>query len=312
MPPAGGASRQSVSITGFRNSRARPYRTARRTERGSRPRSRSSCRSSPSWARRRKSHAERADRDDRAFDHHHAPGDSLVGRRGQAPWALGVLVDAVERRPRPDEDVADDRRRDADGDDVAHLRAGAEPLRPGQHLDHGRPHQRPGREERDVLERVHGLVAERGLPEGRHVPEVEVDRPERERDEGMRQEAERAHRAQREERPEDRSGEPRDDAERCEVAEQQVLHHVERERLLLAERRDRRDERDDEEADAEREEEVAPLGDRRALARKRPGPLPVERRSDRDRDELERLERPRGLGGMSEEHSSSVGLRYAK
>jgi phosphoribosylformylglycinamidine cyclo-ligase len=86
-----------------------------------------------------------------------------------------------------------------------------------------------------------------------------------------------------------------------------VLRHVEREGLLLAKGRDRRHERDDEEADAEREEEVAPLLDRRALARQRPGALPVQERSDCDRDELKRLERPRRLRGMSEEHSSSVG-----
>ena len=202
---------------------------------------------------------------------------------------------------------------DADGDDVAHLRAGAEPLRPGQHLDHGRPHQRPGREERDVLEGVHGLVAKRGLPEGRQVPEEEVERPERQRDEGMRQEAERAHRAQREERPEDRAGEARDDAERGEIAEQQVLHHVEREGLLLAERRDRRDERDDEEGDAEREEEVAPLRDRRPLARRASWPA------------SSRATAPTAIGTSwsgSNDHvvsaecasstASSVGRRYAK
>src|SRR5207247_4065431 len=176
----------------------------------------------------------------------------------------------------------------------------------------GRPHQRPGGEDRDVLERVDRLVAERGLPQDRQMPDEEVERPERERDEWVREESERPHRAQREDRTQQRAGEAGDDAERREIADQQVLRHVERERLLLAEGRDRGYERDDEEADAEREEEVAPLGDGRSLARERSGPLPVEERSDGDRHQLERLERPRGLRGMSEQHRSSVGLRYAK
>ena len=60
----------------------------------------------------------------------------------------------------------------------------------------------------------------------------------------MREEAQGANRPHGEHRPQNRAGQPGDDAERREVAEQEVLDHVERERLLLAERRDRRDERD--------------------------------------------------------------------
>ena len=69
----------------------------------------------------------------------------------------------------------------------------------------------------------------------------------------------------------------RHDAERAEVAEQEVLDHVEREGLLLAERCDRRDERDRHERDAQAEEGGAPARHRRAAPRQRPGALGVER-----------------------------------
>ena len=47
----------------------------------------------------------------------------------------------------------------------------------------------PAVKKHDVLEGVDRLVAERGLPEERQVPEIEVDRPERKRDERVREEA---------------------------------------------------------------------------------------------------------------------------
>ena len=112
-----------------------------------------------------------------------------------------------------------------------------------------------------MLQRVHDLVSERGFPEEREVPDDEVHRPERQRDERMGEEAERPDRAHGEDRAEQRAGEPGDDAERPEIAEQQVLDHVEREGLLFPERGDRRDERDGDEKDAEPEEGRAPPGD---------------------------------------------------
>ena len=125
-------------------------------------------------------------------------------------------------------------------------------------------------------------------------------RPEREGDERVRQEAER--RTARTESSGRRIGpvEPGDDAERGEVAEEQVLHHVEGERLLLTELRDGRDERDRDQRDAEPEEEVAPPGDRRAL-RAASWPASSTARAQDDGHELERLEGPRGSCGMREE-----------
>ena len=91
----------------------------------------------------------------------------------------------------------------------------------------------------EVLERVDGAVMERRLVHKRDVPEVEVQRPEGQRDERMGQEAEAPHAGQGQHRPEDRPGETRNEGERCEVAEEDVLDHVDEEELLLAERIDR-------------------------------------------------------------------------
>ena len=115
-----------------------------------------------------------------------------------------VVIHAVDRLAGPDEDVAENRLEQADGDDVAELRRGAEPRRPGQHLDHRRPHERAGREEAEVLERVDGVVTDRTLVEKRDVPDVEVQRPERQ---ARRAVSERPRRrpGEREQRPQERS-----------------------------------------------------------------------------------------------------------
>src|SRR6266511_2086285 len=128
---------------------------------------------------------ERAHGDERALDHHHPSRDPLVGRRREPPRPVRLLVEAVEGRARPDEDVPEHRRGDADGGDVAHLRGRAEPLRPRKELDDGGPHDRARSEEARVLERVHRLVAKRGFPERRQVPGEEIHRPERKGDERM-------------------------------------------------------------------------------------------------------------------------------
>src|SRR3954469_25208679 len=71
---------------------------------------------------------ERQDRDDRALDHHHAAGQPLVVERRHPERPGRVLVERVEDRVRPDEDVPEDRRRDADYRDIAELCTGAEPF----------------------------------------------------------------------------------------------------------------------------------------------------------------------------------------
>src|SRR5207244_1159626 len=90
---------------------------------------------------------ERADRDERALEHHHAACDSLVGERRDPPTLRRMLVERIEDAAGPEEDVPEDRLEGADAEDIAELPAGAEPGRRGQHLDDRRPHQRPEAEE---------------------------------------------------------------------------------------------------------------------------------------------------------------------
>ena len=147
---------------------------------------------------------------------------------------------------------------EADDGDVAELGAGAEPLRSGQRLQHRQPHHEPGGEERDVLERVHRAVPNGRLVEERQVPEVEIDRPERECDERVGEHPQTLDRPERQQRPQDRACRAGEQAERREIADQHVLEHVEAEELLLADRGDRRREREQQERDSDREDEHPP------------------------------------------------------
>src|SRR5262249_48935274 len=104
---------------------------------------------------------ERDERDDRALDHHHAAGNALVLEGGDSPQPALVDVHRVEDAAGPEEDVPEHRLDDPHDGDVAELRAGAEPLRSGQGLDDGQPHDQAAGEEADVLQRVHAVVPER-------------------------------------------------------------------------------------------------------------------------------------------------------
>ncbi len=132
---------------------------------------------------------ERDDRDERALEHHQRPGEALVGVRREPEVVVSGVVDVVERRAAPDEDVADHGRDEADADDVRELRPGAEPLRGGERLEDREPEHDPGAEERDVLEGVQRARLDRSLVKGREVPEDEVRRPDREGDERVREDA---------------------------------------------------------------------------------------------------------------------------
>ena len=104
----------------------------------------------------------------------------------------------------------------------------------------------------------------------RDVPEDEVRGPDRERDERVREHAQAHDARKREHGAEERPGEPREQAERREVADEQVLRHVEREELLLADLRDRRGDRDQQQRDPEREEPDPPPGNGLPALRQRP------------------------------------------
>ena len=98
------------------------------------------------------------------------------------------------------------------------------------------------------------VVVQRRRVQERDVPHVEIDRPDRQRDQRMREKTQPIDRPQREHRPEHRPGQAGDEAQRCEIAEQDVLEHVHEEEVLFAEcgtarrhgpRHSRHEERDD-------------------------------------------------------------------
>ena len=95
---------------------------------------------------------------------------------------------------------------------------------------------------------------------------------------------------EREDGPQDRAGQAREEAERREVAEDDVLGHVHREELVLAPGRERRDERDEHEDEAGREEAIRQVGRDDPAGAQAPHPRRVERRDERERHELQRLE----------------------
>jgi hypothetical protein len=141
------------------------------------------------------------------------------------------------------------------------------------------------------MERV---VVQRSLVQKREVPDVEVDRPERQRDEWVGQDSQPRDRADREHRPEDRAREADDERERREIADDHVLEHVREEELLLPESIERRHERQEQEHERRCEGRLPPPRHGRAAARERSSPFEVHEGAERDRRELERVERPTG------------------
>ena len=218
---------------------------------------------------------------------------------------------AVDRLVGPREHVREHHAREAGGDDVEELRARAEPPRGGERLEHRGPEERARREERDVLERVHGVVPERSLVEVRQVPEVEVDRPQRPGHERVGEHAQPVNPLVGEERTKQRARQPGDDRQRRELSEQHVLRHVHEEELLLAPRVERREERKGDERQADPERPAAPGGDGRSATRERPCAAVIEEAAEGDGDDCERIERPARQqrevlvgAAVSEDHSA--------
>ena len=152
-----------------------------------------------------------------------------------------------------------------------------------------------------VLERVDGRVPNGRLVEERQVPEIEIRRPDRQRHDRIREHAQTLDGPEREQRPQHRPREPGEQEERCEVADQDVLEHVEAEELLLADRGDGRGEREQEQRDPEREKEDSIAGHGRPAAAQRARPHRVRNRGEEDGRELQRIESPVG------QHLSTLG-----
>ena len=187
--------------------------------------------------------------------------------------------------------------------DVAELRAGAEPLRRRQRLEYRQPHDRAAREKAKMLERVHEVVSHRGLVEKRQVPDVEVDRPERQRDQRMREEPQPVQEG--EHGPQDRPCQPREKRERREVAEQHVLQHVKAEELLT-ERVHGADECYDQQRDARAEHDDSPSGNVRATPAQRPHATGVEQCHEHHGHDLDGVERPTGVDRQVCDHDTSL------
>ncbi len=160
-----------------------------------------------------------------------------------------------------------------------------------------------------MLERVQRRRPVGGVVDRRDVPEVEVDRPQREGDERVGEDLEPVEGADREERLQQRAGQPEDDQQRGDVADQQVLDHV-GEHQLVGDVADRAEERDRDRQQAGAEAELAP--ERHAPAR--PGesqhPVPVEDAGEGDRHDLDRHERAGDVGERQlHEIQTSAGFR---
>ena len=97
----------------------------------------------------------------------------------------------------------------------------------------------PVAEEAEVLEVRGPPEGQRRLVEGRHVPCVEGDRPGRQRDQRMGEKPEPADQPEREDRAKDGPTQAEHERQRRQVAEHQVLDHVDVEGPLLADRVDR-------------------------------------------------------------------------
>ena len=97
---------------------------------------------------------------------------------------------------------------------------------------------------------------------------------------------------QRKQRAQNRSCEAGEQRERCEVAEQDVLRHVQRLRALLAVVVHGRSDRNEEECESQGVERDPPGRWRLSARAYRSHALRVERRQDDDGHELQGLERP--------------------
>ena len=157
-----------------------------------------------------------------------------------------------------------------------------------------------------MLERVDGRVADGSLVQKREVPEIEIRRPDRQRHERVREHPQTLDGPEREQRPQHRPRKPGEQAERCEVADQDVLEHVEAEELLLADRSDGGGEREQKQRDPQPEEKDPVAGHGRPAAMQGASPHRVRDRCEQDGRELQRVESPVG------QHVSTLGSTVVK
>ena len=111
----------------------------------------------------------------------------------------------------------------------------------------------------------------------------------------MRQHPEPVEDADSEDRLQQRTGQPEDDQQGCDVADQQVLGHV-RDDQLVGDMADRREQCDADHQQSGGETDLAPDRHRPPLRRQGERPLRVKRGGYRDRDHLEGREGATDVG----------------
>ena len=134
-----------------------------------------------------------------------------------------------------------------------------------------------------------------GVVDRRDVPEEEVDRPQRQRHRRVGEDPEAVEDADREDRLQQRPGQPEHEQQGGDVADQQVLGHV-GDHQLVGDVTDRREQGDRDHEQAGGEADLAPERHRPAPRREGHRPLRVERRGDRHRDQLQRREGAADVG----------------
>ena len=154
-----------------------------------------------------------------------------------------------------------------------------------------------------MLEHVDPVVAQRRLVERGRVPGVEVERPQHQRDDGVREDAQAVDHGVAQQRREHRPGEAEHEQEPRDVTDQQMLGHVGQEQLV-GEVADGRGERDGEDEQPGDERPAPPRLDRTPLRGER-ATTPVVRDPIGQQDERED-DRPGRTGGGEWRHGPSL------
>ena len=249
-----------------------------------------------------------------AGDPHERPAPSLVGHRRRAPGPQNLPVVRVQQRP----GAVDRQRRERvhrprhehvqQADGVGH------PPRSRIEADHRPPEQQAGAQVEDVLERVHHLVLERGLVQGREVRADDRRGEQSPGHEGMREHLDRPRVQNRQQDPApeprlaapqgQRHGGAQQEGRRHHRGQQDVLDHVDPQEVLGVDVDRRRQ--------GHQHQEQPRHEPDRAAARPRPprvaaghpaNTTQVQPPGRHDRHQHERLEGPRG------QHVPEAGLR---
>src|SRR6266516_1614204 len=232
---------------------------------------------------------ERGEEDEHLLCVHQDPAQILVLRRREAPEPRRVLVERVERAAREDQRQRQEGGADVRGAEVREAHRGRDPLR--LEREDGPPEDEPREDQEAVLDVERPLVPEGPVVERRQVDAVPDEEPERQREDGSRQERERTA-PPRGDRLAHRRREAKHEQRRRPVRDHHVLEQVDHQQVVDRDRLERRVEGKGDQDEAEREDRRARPG--RPLDR--PAEVDVDVTSRNRQDEEERLEAERVRG----------------